>query len=108
MLPGALNPRDLVMYVGCVALSGPVCARVNPPSGSWAGVPTFHQVGLATHRWARGVTGCCVESVDPYWCVHGTAVARVRGHLSSSSVKRSAHRSASNAAFDLDPAAQSR
>ena len=79
MLPGALNPRDLVMYVGCVALSGPVCARVNPPSGSWAGVPTFHQVGLATHRWARGVAGCCVESVDPYWCVHGTAVARVRG-----------------------------
>ena len=96
------------MYVGCVVLSGLVCVRVNPPSGSWAGVPTFHQVGLATHRWARGVTGCCVESVDPYWCVHGTAVARVRGHLSSSSVKRLAHRSACNAAFDPDPAAQSR
>ena len=80
VLPGALNPRDLVMcvgcvsstvlsysstrdldmYLGCVVLSGSVCARVNPPSGSWAGVPTFHQVGLATHRWARGVTGCCV------------------------------------------------
>ena len=80
MLPGALNPRylvmyvgcggltvlsysltrDLDMYVGCVVLSGPVCARVNPPGGSWAGVPTFHQVGSAAHRWARGVTGCCV------------------------------------------------
>ena len=54
------STRDLDMYVGCVVLSGLVCVRVNPPSGSWAGVPTFHQVGLATHRWARGVTGCCV------------------------------------------------
>lgn len=40
------------MYVGCVVLSRPVRVRVNPPSGSWAGVPMFHQLGLAAHRWA--------------------------------------------------------
>lgn len=40
------------MYVGCVVLSGLVRVHIIPPSGSQAGVPMFHQLGLAAHRWA--------------------------------------------------------